>query len=121
MRPLFEYLVLFGTKHQIMECRQQADRVTCTVSITDGCIAAFGAPDGLPAELEFKFGPDGKIVESSMAAFNPRWKDDANFNGAVIAWAAANRAGDLEKAEEDTREAGLAMIKLCQEYAETHK
>jgi hypothetical protein len=121
VRQVFTYLAGMETKQQIKECRQEADRVTCTVSITDGCIAAFGAPDGLPAELEFKFGDDGKIVESSMTADDPRWQERANFTGAVVAWASANRAEDFVKAEEDTIEAGSTLVKLCQEYAESLK
>jgi ketosteroid isomerase-like protein len=123
LRPLFDYLVHSGTKHQITECRQQTDRVTCTVSIIDGCIAAFGAPDGLPAELEFKFGPDGKIRESAMTAGDPRWKDYSNFTGARIAWARVNRAEEFAKVEnsEDPREYAAIHVKLCQEYAESLK
>jgi len=122
LRGMFAYLVAMETKHQIKECRQQADRVTCTVSVADGCIAAFGALDGLPAELEFKFGSDGKISDSSMTAHDPRWKDRGNFMGAVTAWAAANRPEDWANAlDDDWSIGGAASAKVCKEYAESQK
>jgi hypothetical protein len=114
-------MVSLGVKNAAPACQAQNDKLVCTFTGVDPCVAAFGAADGLPAELEFKFGPDGKIVESSMTADDPRWKDRANFTGAVVAWATANRAEDFVKAEEDTREGGSTIVKLCKEYAESQK
>jgi ketosteroid isomerase-like protein len=121
LRGLFESLAGIETKHQIGDCQPEGADVVCAFSIVDGCIAAYGAPDGLSAKLTFKFQPDGKIGETSMTADDPRWKDYLNFYGAETAWAVKNHAEEVAKAEEGGREGGATVAKLCQEYAESLK
>jgi hypothetical protein len=114
LRPLFEGLVGQEAKHQIADCQPQGSGMLCGFSIVDGCIVAYGAPDGLPSKLEFKFQPDGKIGEVAMMADDPRWKDFLNFYGAVEAWAHANRAEEVARIEVG-REGGSIVVKLCKE------
>ena len=122
VRPQFDYLVGLGMKSQLKDCQPQDDRVVCGLSVVWGCIAPFGAPDGLAAKLVFIYQPDGKVREVSFTLDDPRWEDYSKFGIASDAWAAFNRAEEHAKINPRlSRLGGSLEAKFCREYAETLK
>ena len=119
VRPQFDYLVGLGMKSQLKDCQPQDDRVVCGLSVVWGCIAAFGAPDGLAAKLEFIYQPDGKVREVSFTLDDP---DYSRFLLASDAWGAENRAQEWAKLDPiDSWLGGSIQAKFCQEYAASLK
>ena len=122
VRPAFDYLVGMETKSQVKDCQPQDDRVVCSLSVVHACIAAFGAPDGLAAKLEFIYQSDGKAREVSFFLDDPRSEDYTRFVFASDAWGAENRAQEWAKLDPiDSWLGGSIQAKFCKEYAETLK
>jgi ketosteroid isomerase-like protein len=123
VRPSLDYLVGLEMKSQLKDCQPQRDRVVCGLSVVWGCIAAFGAPDGLAAKLEFIYQPDGKVREGSLRfPDDPRFEDYSRFLTASDAWAIKNRAEEHAKLKpRGTGLGGPLEAKWCKEYAETLK
>jgi ketosteroid isomerase-like protein len=121
VRPGFDDLVGQETKLQVKECQPQGDRVACSLSVVNGCIAAFGAPDGLPAKLVFIYQPDGKIREASFALDDPRKGDFQGFWNLSEAWALENRAEEYARMKLPSREGASLEVKFCKEYAASLK
>jgi ketosteroid isomerase-like protein len=123
VRPQFDYLVGLGMKSQLKDCQPQDDRVVCDLSVVYGCIAPFGAPDGLAAKLEFIYQPDGKVREVSLSLLDdPRFEAYSRFLTASEAWAIENRAEEHAKLNpRGTGLGGSLEAKWCKEYAETLK
>ena len=122
VRPQFDYLVGLGMKSQLKDCQPQDDRVVCGLSVVWGCIAAFGAPDGLAAKLEFIYQPDGKVREGWLSMDDPRFGNYSRFLTASDAWAIENRAEEHAKLKpRGTGLGGSLEAKWCKEYAETLK
>jgi ketosteroid isomerase-like protein len=121
VRPGFDDLVGQETKLQVQECQPQGDRVACSLSVVNGCIAAFGAPDGLPAKLVFIYQPDGKVREATFALDAPRKGDYQGFWNLSEAWALENRAEEWAKMKLPSREGAMLEVKFCKEYAASLK
>jgi hypothetical protein len=74
VRRIFELMAGIGTKLGTPDCQPQAGRVACTLTVGDGCMAAYGLADGVNATLEFVYGPDGKVRQGSLdVTGDPRW------------------------------------------------
>jgi ketosteroid isomerase-like protein len=108
-------------KYQIKDCQPQDGGMRCTVSVGDGCIAASGRADGLTGQLAFTYQPDGKVRKAVLTIDDPRVQDYARFSGASDAWVLVNRPEEWGKIDYGSRAGGAAMVKLCQEYAESLK
>jgi ketosteroid isomerase-like protein len=123
VRPQFDYLVGLGMKSQLKDCQPQDDRVVCGLSVVYGCIAPFGAPDGLAAKLVFIYQPDGKVREISFSLLDdPRFEDYSRFLTASDAWAIENRAEEHAKLKpRGTGLGGSLEAKFCKEYAASLK
>jgi hypothetical protein len=61
MRSMFDWLAGKETQYQIADCVWDGFGVACSMSVVDGCIAAFGAPDGLPGTMSFYPLEDGTL------------------------------------------------------------
>jgi hypothetical protein len=120
-RPLLDWLAALEAKLQITNCQPQADRVVCNLSYVDGCSAASGVPDGLPAKLIFIYPPDGKITQAIMAREGEAPDDVTEFWNGWRTWMRVNRAADWAKVAEENGEGGALMAKFCKEYAESLK
>jgi ketosteroid isomerase-like protein len=114
------WTVGWETKFQIEDCQQADDRVECTVSTVDACIAAFGAPAWLPAKMEFSL-QDGKIRQFSQQNEGAEWAPIWLWWEKARAWAKANPAGGWAGFDELTREGGENAAKLCRGYAASLK
>ena len=121
VRPGFDDLVGFETKLQVKECQPQGDRVACSLSMVNGCNAAFGAPDGLAAKLVFIYQPDGKVREAKFEVNDPRKGDYLRFWNLSQAWALENRAEEYAKIKIPSREGASLQVKFCKEYAASLK
>ena len=121
VRPGFDDLVGQETKLQVKECQPQGDRVACSLSVVNGCIVAFGAPDGLASKLVFIYQPDGKVREATFALDNPRKGDYQGFVNLSQAWAMENRAEEYAKMKLPSREGAVLEVKFCKEYAASLK
>ena len=121
VRPGFDDLVGFETKLQVKECQPQGDRVACSLSMVNGCNAAFGAPDGLAAKLVFIYQPDGKVREAKFEVNDPRKGDYLRFYNLSQAWALENRAEEYAKIKIPSREGASLQVKFCKEYAASLK
>ena len=87
----------------------------------NGCIAAFGTPDGLAAKLVFIYQPDGKVREATFALNDPRKGDYLRFWNLSLAWALENRAEEYAKMKIPSREGASLQVKFCKEYAASLK
>jgi ketosteroid isomerase-like protein len=122
VRRDFDYLVGMEAKSQVKNCQPQDDRVVCDWSLVDGCMVAFGAPDGLAGKLVFIYQPDGKVREVSLTLDDPRLGDYTKFGIRSDAWAALNRAEEHVKINpRQSRLGGSLEAKFCREYAESLK
>lgn len=117
LRAMFDWLAGGGTQYQMAECKWQGMGVQCAVSFVDGCMEAFGAPEGLPGKMTFRSREDGTLQQvigflepAERKAYND-WLEGKD------AWASANRAGELAQAEGYSKLAGEMAVKLCQDYA----
>jgi hypothetical protein len=89
------------------------------VSVTDGCIAASGAADGLNGKMTFYSEEDGTLRQVNVAPTAVERKAYETWLEAETAWASANRADELAQAEGYSQEAGEMAVQLCKEYAAT--
>jgi ketosteroid isomerase-like protein len=122
VRRDFNYLVGMEVKSGIKDCQPQDDRVVCGLSMVDGCMVAFGAPDGLAAKLVFIYQPDGKVREVSFILDDPRLEDYTKFGIASDAWAVENRAEEHVKINPRQSWLGGSLdAKFCKEYAASLK
>jgi hypothetical protein len=87
------------------------------MSVVDGCIAAFGAPEGLPGKITLYSLEDGTLTNAFAVLPVAERKAYGDWLDAETAWASANRADELAQAEGYSRAAGEMAVKLCQEYA----
>jgi putative intracellular protease/amidase len=117
---IFDWLVGQETKYGPANCQRQDDQVVCTFTVSDACIAAYGAAGGLPQKGAYVIGQDSKIREATETIEGAKWDDLDKFVRLVSAWAATNRAGELP-GDGMTRENAIALAKLCKEYAESLK
>jgi hypothetical protein len=123
LREQLDFLVGLESKYQIKDCQPQDGGMVCALSEANGCIAAFGAADGLTGQLEFVYQPDGKVREASLTIVDPRARDYDRFGTAADGWALVNRAEEWAKLTSETppKEDASTRAKLCREYAATKK
>jgi hypothetical protein len=121
LRSMFDWLAGKETQYQINDCEWQGISTQCAVSVTDGCIAASGAVDGLHGKMTFYSEEDGTLRQVNVAPPAAERKPYEAWLEAETAWASANRADELAQAEGYSQEAGTMAVKLCKEYAETLK
>ena len=114
------WTVGWEVKFQIEDCQRADDRVECAVSVVDACMAAFGAPAGMPSKLEFSF-RDGKIRQFSEQSEGAEWAPIWLWWEKARAWAKANPAGGWAGFNDLTREGGENGAKLCRGYAASLK
>lgn len=117
MGAMFDWLAGKETQYQISDCEWQGIATQCAVSITDGCIAASGAADGLHGKMTFYSLEDGTLRQVNVAPSAVERKGYQAWLEAETAWASGDRAEDLAQAEGYSQEAGAMAVKLCQEYA----
>jgi hypothetical protein len=118
---MFDWLAGKGTQFQISDCEWQGISTQCAVSVTDGCIVASGAADGMHGKMTFYSEEDGTLRQVNVAPTAVERKAYEAWLEAETAWASANRADAMAQAEGYSQEAGAMAVKLCQEYAETLK
>lgn len=119
LSSLFNWLAGKETQYQITDCVWQGDKLACSVSIVDGCIAASSTPDGLPGMMIIYALEDGTLRNvADVLSFVER-KPYETWLEAEAAWASANRADELAQAEGYSQAAGEMAVQLCQEYAAT--
>ena len=121
MRWVFNWLAGLDTKYEIVECVPNENRVSCTMRVVDGCIAAFGATDGFFAKMNFAAQQNSKITEVSGGLEDARANDYfGEFQSIATSWMRANYPEALIKVDaiqdENPREAGALQIKLCRDY-----
>lgn len=121
LSSLFSWLAGKETQVQITDCVWQGDKLVCTMSVVDGCMAASGASEGLPGMMTFNLLEDGAL--GSLVGV-PRFTERKAYETwleAEAAWASANRAEELAQAEGYSKAAGEMAVTLCQEYAAAPK
>ena len=91
------------------------------MTVVDGCVTAFGAPDGLPGKMTFSSLEDGTLRNVSSILAGAVRKSYEEWSEAERVWASENRAEEFAQAEGYSQAAGANVVKLCQEYAETLK
>lgn len=122
LSSLFNWLAGKETQVQIKDCVWQGDKLVCTMSVVDGCMAASGAPEGLPdGMITFLPQEEGALRNVVGVLSVTERKPYEAWLEAEAAWASANRADEFAQAEGYSREAGAMAVKLCREYAETLK
>jgi hypothetical protein len=120
-RNTLDWWIDIATNDSTPNCQPQASGLVCTFKHGDDCIAAFGAPEGLPVRYSFTF-QDDKIDRVVVQTVGDQWADYGEWSDKELAWAGANRAEELTKIDFDTlSQGGDSAIKLCREYAETLK
>jgi 7,8-dihydropterin-6-yl-methyl-4-(beta-D-ribofuranosyl)aminobenzene 5'-phosphate synthase len=117
---IFDWLVGQETKYGPADCQTQAERVVCAFTVSDACIAAYGATGGLPWKGVYVIGQDGKIQEASESKEGTSWDDYDKWARTVDTWIANNRA-DERPADGMNKEAAVALAKFCKEYAASLK
>ena len=106
---------------KIADCEWVGTGTQCVLSVSDGCMKAYGASDSLPGKMNFYSLEDGALRQ--VVGFLGVAERKA-YNGwleAETAWASANRADEFAQAEGYSQEAGAMAVKLCQEYATAPK
>lgn len=122
LSSLFNWLAGKETQVQITDCVWQGDKLVCTMSVVDGCMAASGAPEGLPdGMITFLPQEEGALRNVVGVLSVTERKPYETWLEAEAAWASANRADEFAQAQGYSREAGAMAVKLCREYAETLK
>ena len=117
---IFDWLVGQETKYGPADCQTQDERVVCAFTISDACIAAYGATGGLPWKGVYVIGQDGKIQEASESKEGTSWDDYDKWARTVDTWIANNRA-DERPADGMNKETAVALAKFCKEYAASLK
>ena len=72
---IFDWLVGQETKYGPADCQMQNERVVCAFTISDACIAAYGAAGGLPQKGAYVIGQDSKIREVTETIEGAKWDD----------------------------------------------
>ena len=122
LRSVFDWLVGINVKDAIRDCQQpQSDRVECTFTVVDDCMAAFGGTDGLAAKATYIFGDDGKIRQVGGMGEGAGWDSYQNWILSATNWMQINRSEEYDKADYDRGRDGALQIKLCKEYAASLK
>lgn len=124
LRNLFGHYAGTETKFQITDCRPTPnDRVFCELTGVDGCIAAFGATQGLGIQMSFALQSDGRISHVYGAMVGDEWNRYEEWWEIADPWLRANRPEEYSSlaTEPDGMKAGTMQVKLCQEFAETLK
>jgi hypothetical protein len=121
LRSMFDWLVGKEAQYQITDCEWQGISTQCAVSVTDGCIVASGAADGLHGKMTFYSLEDGTLRQVNVAPSSVERKAYQTWLEAEAAWASANRADEFAQAEGYSQAAGAMAVQLCREYAETLK
>jgi purine nucleosidase/pyrimidine-specific ribonucleoside hydrolase len=114
---MFDWLAGKETQYQISDCEWQGIATQCAVSVTDGCIVASGAADGLHGKMTFYSLEDGTLRQVNVAPSAVERKAYQTWLEAEAAWASANRADELAQAEGYSQAAGEMAVQLCREYA----
>lgn len=118
-RQILDWWVGLDTKYQIVTCESQENQVSCEMNVVDGCIAAFGATEGLPTKMTLVVQEDGKISKVAGNLNGARWNDYfRTWSPLAQSWMQANRAAELRQIdpEPDRKQAGALQIKLCRDY-----
>lgn len=121
MRAMFAWLAGKETLYQITNCEWTGTGVKCDATAVDGCIAASGAPDGLPGRLTFYSNEDGTLKSVNGLLLMAERDAYQTWLDAERAWAAAERADELAQAESYSKPAGAMAVKLCRDYAAAQK
>ncbi len=120
MRWEFNRLAGLETKQENFDCQPLDDKLSCTYTFLDGCMAASGAK-GLPVKATFTF-QDGKIKEAAAYTVpSPEWDSYWKFVSTVGSWESVFRREQSAKAAEGTKEAGAIRIAICRDYANAVK
>ena len=118
-RWILDWWVGLDTKYQIVTCESQDNQVSCDMNVVDGCIAAFGATEGLPTKMTLVVQEDGKISKVAGDLNGVRWNDYfGTWSPLAKSWMDANRAAELYQIDPDPdrKQAGALQIKLCRDY-----
>ena len=121
LRSMFNWLAGKETQYQISDCEWQGIAIQCAVSVTDGCIAASGAADGLHGTMVFLSEEDGTLRQVNIAPRPVERKTYQTWLEAETAWAAEAHADELAQTEGYSRAAGEMAVQLCREYATAQK
>ncbi len=117
LRSMFDWLASRETQFQISDCEWKGISTQCAMTVVDGCVTAFGAPDGLPGKMTFSSLEDGTLRNVSGVLAGAERKSYDEWIEAESAWASTNRAEEFAQAEGYSQAAGAMAVKLCQEYA----
>lgn len=118
-RWILDWWVGLDTEYKSVACEPKENEVSCAMNVVDGCIAAFGATDGLPTKVTFVVQPDGKISKVTGRLDGAGWNDYfGSWSPPAQAWMRVNRAEELTQIDPnpDRRQAGALQIKLCRDY-----
>ena len=122
LRMVFDWLVGIESQYRIQDCQQpQSDRVACTFTVVDGCIAAYGATGGLPLKGVFIFREDGKIKNVTGTRKAP---SGTAIGGGSMQGSPGNGPTAPKNTPKPTIPSGgmaRVQVKLCQEYMESLK
>ena len=100
VRGVFDWLVGIEAKYTISDCQQpQSDRVACAFTVSDSCIAQYGAVESLALKGVYVFGEDGKIKQVIGATEGAEWDSYWKYVDAGLAWQKANRVEEASKIE----------------------
>ncbi len=117
VRSMFEWMAGKETHLQIADCEWVGTDTQCVLSVTDGCMEAYGAADGMPGKVTFYSLEDGTLHQFSAFLLVTERKAYEEWLEAEAAWASADRADELAQAEGYSKGAGEMAVKLCREYA----
>lgn len=118
-RWILDWWVGLDTEYTSVACEPGENEVSCAMNVVDGCIAAFGATEGLPTKVTFVVQPDGKISKVTGRLDGAGWNDYfGSWSPPAQAWMRVNRAEELTQIDPnpDRRQAGALQIKLCRDY-----
>lgn len=117
VRSMFEWMAGKETRLRIADCEWVGADIQCVLSVSDGCMEAYGAADGMPGKVTFYSLEDGTLHQFSAFLLVTERKAYEEWLEAEAAWASASRAGELAQAEGYSKAAGEMAVKLCREYA----
>jgi len=117
VRSMFEWMAGKETRLRIADCEWVGTGIECVLSVSDGCIEAYGATDGMPGKVTFYSLEDGTLHQFSAFLLVTERKAYEEWLEAEAAWASADRADELAQAEGYSKGAGEMAVKLCREYA----
>ena len=124
LRSIFDWSAGKETEFQIKDCQPRPEIIICTMSALDACMTASGLTNGLPLDMVFTIGGDGKIQRVTGALSGMAWPDYSSaFLFPQDQWLRANFADEAKKIGtlQDRREAGALQARMCRAYAESLK